>query len=129
MRRPLARHAFTALSLLSLLLCIAMCVLWVRSYRVTDVVSDNGITLLSPATTLASNRGRVRVDHLGPLAAWPGSTAELPTPPPPGMRYTTTQPYIMNFSLRSWSGPGIKANGEIGGFEWFWATGGQVSPP
>ena len=39
MRRPLARHAFTALSLLSLLLCVGVCVLWVRSYWVKDCVS------------------------------------------------------------------------------------------
>ena len=36
--RRLARHAFTALSALSLLLCVAVCVLWVRSYRVNDWV-------------------------------------------------------------------------------------------
>src|SRR6266576_3578143 len=95
--RRLARHVFTVVSALSLLLCVAVCVLWVRSYRVTDVVSDNGITLLSPATSLASNRGRIALDHLGPLA--------------------------------SWTGPGIKANGEIGGIAWFWSPGGQASPP
>jgi hypothetical protein len=39
MRRPVARHAFTALSALSLLLCVAVCVLWVRSYsHVTSLV-------------------------------------------------------------------------------------------
>jgi hypothetical protein len=31
MRRRVARHAFTALSALSLVLCVAVCVLWVRS--------------------------------------------------------------------------------------------------
>jgi hypothetical protein len=34
--RRLARHAFTALSALSLLLCVAVCVLWVRSHVVVD---------------------------------------------------------------------------------------------
>jgi hypothetical protein len=36
--RRLARHAFTALAALSLLLCVAVCGLWVRSYYVSDAV-------------------------------------------------------------------------------------------
>ena len=35
--RRLARQAFTALSALSLLLCVAVCVLWVRYHNVFDV--------------------------------------------------------------------------------------------
>src|SRR5438132_2502088 len=36
MRRRVARHLFTILSVLSLLLCVAVCVLWVRSYWVSE---------------------------------------------------------------------------------------------
>ena len=38
MRRP-ARHLFTLCSAASLLLCVAVCVLWVRSYRPGDAIS------------------------------------------------------------------------------------------
>jgi hypothetical protein len=34
--RRLARHLFTILSALSLLLCVAVCVLWVQSYLIAD---------------------------------------------------------------------------------------------
>jgi hypothetical protein len=34
--RRLARHAFTALAALSLLLCVAACMLWARSCRLAD---------------------------------------------------------------------------------------------
>ena len=37
--RRLGRHAFTALSALSLLLCVAVCVLWVRSYWRNDWIA------------------------------------------------------------------------------------------
>jgi hypothetical protein len=37
--RKLARRLFTLCSLLSLALCVAVCVLWVRSYRTADQVS------------------------------------------------------------------------------------------
>jgi hypothetical protein len=37
MRRP-SRHLFTALSAVSLLLCVAVCVLWVRSYWYADAI-------------------------------------------------------------------------------------------
>src|SRR5687768_9604356 len=36
--RRLARHVFTLLAALSLLLCVAACVLWVRSYSQFDSV-------------------------------------------------------------------------------------------
>src|SRR4051812_42990996 len=36
--RPMLRRLFTILSVISLLLCVATCVLWVRSYSVSDSV-------------------------------------------------------------------------------------------
>src|SRR4051794_11010867 len=48
MLRRLARHAFTLLCALSLLLCVAVCVLWVRSHFIADAAfwtarrSDDG---------------------------------------------------------------------------------------
>ena len=38
--RRLARHLFTLCSAVSLLMCVAVCVLWVRSYRVWDRVQQ-----------------------------------------------------------------------------------------
>jgi hypothetical protein len=37
--RRLVRHLFTLCSALSLLLCLAICVLWVRSYRMTEQIN------------------------------------------------------------------------------------------
>jgi hypothetical protein len=42
--RRLARHLFTVLSAVSLLLCVAVCVLWVRSYWVGDHWACNSLS-------------------------------------------------------------------------------------
>jgi hypothetical protein len=61
--RRLARHALTAFSALSLLLCVAVCVLWVRSHWVADTVvytrpsgSPASVTLWSSSGYLALRR-------------------------------------------------------------------------
>ena len=69
--RHVARHAFTALAALSLLLCLAACVLWVRSYWAGDRVSAilggqrhairseaGGITIYAPPTMINSAASR-----------------------------------------------------------------------
>jgi hypothetical protein len=40
--RGLARHFFTLLAAVSLLLCVAVCVLWVRSYFTSDLMHLDG---------------------------------------------------------------------------------------
>jgi hypothetical protein len=60
--RRVARHLFTLLSALSLLLCVATCVLWVRSIGGGDVfgVPIGSTTVL----TLVSNRGALHLKRL-----------------------------------------------------------------
>ncbi|MDQ3149235.1 MAG: hypothetical protein M3Q38_04840 [Chloroflexota bacterium] len=56
--RRLARHLFTLCSALSLVLCVAVCVLWVRSYSATA----RGVLVLGGCTfELRQYRGSVRV--------------------------------------------------------------------
>ena len=56
--KRLARQLFTFCALLSLLLCVAACVLWVRSYVVRDVIEYE-----TPGRwdVLTSSRGRIGV--------------------------------------------------------------------
>ena len=67
--RRLARHAFTVLSALSLLLCVAACVLWVRSHRVEDSVKcvkpvrTDGHQVTAHAATGKGGLGFVHWDH------------------------------------------------------------------
>jgi len=55
--RRLPRHLFTILTAVSLLLCVAMAVLWVRSYSISDQVGwvrgDRAIAIASSAGSLA----------------------------------------------------------------------------
>jgi hypothetical protein len=46
--RRLARHAFTALAALSLLLCVAVCVLWVRSASPSRQDAPDELSILMP---------------------------------------------------------------------------------
>ena len=65
--RRLARHAFTALAALSLLLCVAVCVLWVRSYFAHDLLEYHVATpqhLLAREWTFVSNRGVIGVHRV-----------------------------------------------------------------
>jgi hypothetical protein len=54
--RRLARHLLTLCSALSLMLCVAVCVMWVRSYegqhRVSHVVRGRGYALTSALGTV-----------------------------------------------------------------------------
>ena len=61
MLRRALRHAFTALSALSLLLCAAVCVLWVRSYWVAERANFYG---MSDWVGVMSSRGSLIVEHI-----------------------------------------------------------------
>ena len=66
MVRRLARFAFTALAALSLMLCVAVCVLWVRSYAANDRVlyqTDEDARGVQRCFVLGSNRGELRFEH------------------------------------------------------------------
>ncbi len=64
--RRLARHAFTILSAISLLLCVAVCVLWIGSYWWTATINRysrdyDGDALLTLQASAA--RGRVVISR------------------------------------------------------------------
>src|SRR5688500_10563560 len=48
--RRVARHLFTLCSAVSLVLCVAVCVLWVRSYWVSDWFTVVTVSAGDPAT-------------------------------------------------------------------------------
>ena len=66
--RRLARWLFTLLSAASLLLCVAIVVLWVRSYRLTDLIEWRGDR---GWRSVRSAEGRLVVGLL--VADWSGS--------------------------------------------------------
>jgi hypothetical protein len=60
--RRLARHAFTALSALSLLLCVAVCVLWVRSLKGEDRAQHLRVEgTLAHLVAVTSTQGRIEL--------------------------------------------------------------------
>ena len=74
--KRLARMLFTLCSAASLVLCVAVCVLWVRSYWAADIASPSGAPFGDRGSwTVASYQGRVRVSLYRPMtqaenAAW-----------------------------------------------------------
>src|SRR5687768_3455076 len=114
MRRVL-RHLLTLCSAASLLLCVTVCVLWVRSYFVSDALADGWVN--DPPTSGAyvqacSNRGAILLQWFdvavhGSAPPWHnvGLFIQLDTPPAP--LWTTADPfpwsqrryrYLMGFS-------------------------------
>ena len=88
----LARHAFTALSALSLLLCVAVCVLWVRGYWRLD---GYGVRIGEQTLQVAAAYGTIRVNYLQPLPPpdfWDVGylTIEDPTPAYSNFNYRVT---------------------------------------
>src|SRR5688500_108199 len=86
MRRP-ARRLFTLCSAVSLLLCVAVCVLWARSYFVRDVIEYDAPTRWDE---VISARGRVAVllqpGSLAGLAPRGGTLAWSAEGPPGDLR-------------------------------------------
>src|SRR5687767_2908401 len=77
MRRapPMLRRHFTALSALSLLLCVAVAVLWVRSYRGAGSWVEVGTR--QGRFTLKSEPGRLLLDGPPPRGAGDGTAEAL----------------------------------------------------
>jgi hypothetical protein len=73
--RRLARHLFTLCSALSLFLCIAACVLWVRSYRIMEQINWRNA---GGGRTVRSASGNVEVALL--LADWSAYPHEFLSP-------------------------------------------------
>jgi hypothetical protein len=94
--RRVARHLFTLLSALSLLLCVATCVRWVRSYAARDMFPEE---LTKPGFSVQSTAGRVFVGHVSAIRAWPaplnismevaGHEFPIWQPPPDRLAYGT----------------------------------------
>jgi len=72
MRRTV-RHLFTMLSVLSLLLCVATWVLWVRSYwRIDGISNERNDDRGGKEIAVESVRGQVLIMSLGRDDLWPG---------------------------------------------------------
>ena len=76
--RRLARHAFTALSALSLLLCVAVCVLWVRSYWTRDFYSHSDGSTIRAYVSERGGFGYHEVT-IGTRPAWAWHLRSVPT--------------------------------------------------
>jgi hypothetical protein len=116
------RRLFTALSVLSLVLCMAMVALWVRSYWVADVlIGRDG----NWSSDIGSTRGLLFRYSIGPM----------PTRPPPA---PVVSGYVRMPAFSARRGPplsgdpGIRRQGGALGFGWFVSDGGTsatVPPP
>lgn len=85
MRRRLARALFTLCSAVSLLLCAAMVVGWVRSYRHTDAVRGEGPVVPGRTQwggTASSSRGAIEVE------CWARRNPRAVAAPASGLTYT-----------------------------------------
>ena len=80
---PLPRRLLDPLTLLSLLLCVALCALWVRSYQVSQFVGWSDASRFVGALSMG---GLVRLEHgtyPGESQGW--SRVSYPTPAGPGL--------------------------------------------
>src|SRR5262245_15669474 len=89
--RRVARHAFTVLAAISALLCIAVCVLWVRSYVVADTLR---FQITQPDRfrddLLGSSRVRVWLYGSRVFAQVPGEKPSVLRVAPDGLSWRTT---------------------------------------
>jgi len=108
--RRLVRHCFTLCSALSLLLCIAICVLWVRSYRISEQVNWRNAGGWRAVSTAS---GEVEVALL--LADWSAYPREFRTP-----RYERDMPRLpVNYLMElggSWDD--VDSDWQWRGFAW-----------
>jgi hypothetical protein len=103
--RRLARHLFTLCSAVSLLLCVAVCVLWVRSCRVQDdVIHDrSGVRQIG----LGTRTGQVALCRIESLSAGGYKS------PRDGFSYTNKSSFIEGHSFL----PGVVTTFDRGGFQ------------
>ena len=108
MRRVL-RHVFTALSALSLLLCVAACVLWVRSYRAADIVMHATVLTdsLQNANYVVSGRGGLGIVRFSPI----------PRSAPGGWSWRTERGKPILYGNGGWP---VDSRANRAGFALFW---------
>ncbi len=127
---PMPRRLLNFLSFVSLLLCVATCVLWVRSYVVTDIV-EHGSTRRSElgepslyveqGTAVWSRSGNFMLAWMRSENRYPGAADAAA--PFAGLAYRTdTEPEIPDSPLALW---GLPALGR-GVFPIYWATGASL---
>jgi hypothetical protein len=107
MRRT-ARRLFTLCSAASLLLCVAVCVLWARSYWVVDMAQH--VAVRDSRTRLIS----VRSDT-GRVVLFAGST--------PGAAYLASEP--LGFSVGTRNVTPTRRDDSFWGFEWAGDSGSR----
>jgi hypothetical protein len=108
--RRLARRLFTFCSVLSLLLCVATCVLWVRSYRLSEWIAWR---CAGGARSVRSARGSVEVALL--LADWSKYPSEFHGPK---YQRDVVRPAFNYLLLLGGSWDDRDFNGQWLGFEW-----------
>jgi hypothetical protein len=109
--RRLARHLLTLCSAVSLLLCAAMCALWVRSYRVGDTVYATVIQpeaaeerwSLTHVCTGRGGLGFVRMTDIRPLGVFQPAQRTRTTGGRPV--YRATAAVYPNFQLQTRAAP------------------------
>jgi hypothetical protein len=117
--RRLARYLFTLCSGVSLLLCVAVCVLWARSYRVDETVRwrtvrHHGQGPHCRDVDVSHGGGEVRFGRL----SYPCNDGSAKHP---GGSFTR------NTSVTSWRRT-LPALHGIGGYGWLWRQAPKVSP-
>ena len=130
--KRLARHLFTLASAASLLLCVAVCVLWARSYHRSSGVAwtaSDGDPAAHALFTASSGAGGMsisfeRYDLTGEPPGWMWTCSELP---PYGEWYFPLQTERFGFGAVLESDEGGAAYGLLVP-HWFVATLTAVSP-
>jgi hypothetical protein len=108
-----SRKLFTLCSAASLLLCAAVCVLWVRSYQHRDIVT---FPQTSGIPSLVTSRGTLLVEGGG----------RRPGPPVVGMAWTTKGPDAIGPRRAQPGEPGVRVDVAAAGFGYFRTDGGAM---
>jgi hypothetical protein len=115
--RRLPRILLNAATALSLVLCVATVALWVRSYRLADVVGWTGRDRVAVAT---SDRGRLTVGAVTVPATWVAALAAHR-----GWDRSTRPAGTADVGPTLARYPGTRRHWHALGFRWFVSDGGQ----
>ena len=120
------RHLFAALSIVSLALCAATAVLWVRSYWIADeFIAPHGNWSVATGWT----RGMFFRHSIGPLPPAPAYLLRAAPPAPPASGHFQVPASPMRRGRRALGDPGIRHEGGALGFWWFISDGGISAAP
>jgi hypothetical protein len=122
--RRLDSHAFAILSAISLLLCVALCVLWVRSYRTADIINRE-----APFRwRIISNQGRITVHRIEQLMMGVSSPTDplrvIQVPRPTESPRYQKADAMQAQPIRDARDPGVTSALAFAGFEWLATNGG-----